>query len=109
MPEKVLKGLKICRDFDGEKCPECPYYTEEECLTMIADDALKLIAEQNTVKHALKVLQANGWKEDRLHEVNVGNLPNTNPHWKRQRCECGQMILGWKYCPECGKKLIYCD
>lgn len=41
--EKVLTGLKICKEFDGEKCPECPYFFEKECLSVVAGDALKLI------------------------------------------------------------------
>ena len=73
--EKVVKGLQICREFDGDKCPECPYSADNECLAAIASDALELIAEleaanseAGTVEYALNILRANGWKEDRNHE-----------------------------------------
>ena len=134
---KLIEGLNVCKEYAGELCPKCPYYHEEECLKAIATDALKLIAElddayhgaeklleqksilfddavcrlkeRDTVTHALAVLKENGWKEDRTHEAHATSLPNENPYWMRYRCGCGQMLFGWKYCPECGRRIQYSE
>ena len=73
--EKVIKGLECCDcDLDHayfNSCFKCPYEEDNQCggmglcTSLLAHDALALLKAQDTVEHALSVLKAHGWKENK--------------------------------------------
>ena len=67
--EKVLRGLKCHADSTYLSCnsKECPYFDFDFCEQLLATEAIALLKEQDSVDHALEVLRANGWKEDRMY------------------------------------------
>lgn len=66
--EKVIKALQSCSVQNDVGCQQCPYfesrkaYGYEWCTTEMAQDALELLKEQDTVEHALETLRLAGWK-----------------------------------------------
>lgn len=86
--EKVINGLKNCSVQNDVGCQCCPYfkdrkeYGHEWCTTVLSQDVLALLKEQEAVK----------------------------PTWGRGKpfCgACGLQIRGGKFCSECGKPIAW--
>ena len=89
--EKVIKGLEVCMDVDGN-CYECPYTANgegpEQCDRQAMKDALALLREQEPDLPGT-------WLLDR---------PN---HYKCSVCgaQWGQAARMMRHCPDCGRRM----
>ena len=117
--EKVIKALECCTSADG--CLECPYSDSgkgtDHCQLFSTRDALALLKEQDTVEHALRTLEANGWrKEDdpmieAMKKMTEPVAPKTHDAWPAPIKACGSCgaclyCVGDykpKFCAECGR------
>ena len=102
MPDrlKAIKGLyQHCEGSMFDRCGECPYYEVADepfrCRDALLMDALALLREQEPVR--FKVTR------QRL----------SYPFWDVECDGCGYQTCtiheGWKYCPECGRKVKWDD
>ena len=97
--EKVIKGLechisKKC-ETDAVKHEICPYWEHDDCGNRLMCDALELLKEQEPVKAV-----AQG--DDSYMCDNCGETVG----WEEMKCY-GFEKVKYKYCPYCGRKVMW--
>ena len=96
--EKVRNGLEQCAN-DNENCKRCPYFVNGVmCTKKLARDALEVLdADEEYIKRTISMRLVNVVRRKEESEWNC--------------CEnCGSHVISkWKWCPYCGRGLVWKD
>ena len=111
--ERVKKAVEVCKD----RCsPYCPYWTEDECRTLILTDCAEAIAERDEriaiMQESMEALEK---RCNALEERNEPIEPTLNESHSYVsdafKCgKCGHTIkFHAKYCEDCGQRVSWND
>jgi len=97
--EKVIKWLNVCKTShyavgikEDYPCRLCPYYEKEYCMKELISDALELLKEHEAVEPLPQ--NSNGWVR-------------TITLWYCGACHAKISRRTSKYCPNCGKPILW--
>lgn len=105
--ERVKKAVEVCKD----RCsPYCPYWTEDECRTLILTDCAEAITERD---ERIAIMQESMEALEKQNEpVKVRHLHNAKVTMHEEVTftdECGNcggyLMKNWKACPLCGRSV----